>query len=252
MFSPVILPPNNFLPASKVFAEVQTIEADGYYIMGDGLEENQGVAKERAREDAKRAASEQACTFVESLSEIQNNNLSRDEIRTFSVSILKIINEDIFPELEGKSIKFHCHITVTVDTDNLTEKLQQELYRNKQKFDDLTRQIKEKDAEIARLNSEIENFKKEFKTASENKQKEIKTEVKVNEKQFTAMQWNDRGLIYYNAGDYDKAVGCLNKSIELNPKFEVAWSNLGTIYSHLKNYDKAIECLNKAVEFNPD
>ena len=33
-------------------AEVRMIEADGYYIMGDGPEENAAVAKERARADA--------------------------------------------------------------------------------------------------------------------------------------------------------------------------------------------------------
>jgi len=40
MFSPVILPQNNFYPAPVVCAEVKTIVADGYYIMGDGTEEN--------------------------------------------------------------------------------------------------------------------------------------------------------------------------------------------------------------------
>ena len=53
-----------------VFAEVQTVEADGYYIMGDGLDENQAVAKERARADAKRVASEQAGFFIESISRL--------------------------------------------------------------------------------------------------------------------------------------------------------------------------------------
>ena len=38
------------------FAEVRVIEADGYYIMGDGPEENAAVAKERVRADARRAA----------------------------------------------------------------------------------------------------------------------------------------------------------------------------------------------------
>ena len=47
-------------------AEVRMIEADGYYIMGDGPEENATVAKERARADARRAASEQAGLYVAS------------------------------------------------------------------------------------------------------------------------------------------------------------------------------------------
>ena len=42
------------------FAEVRVIEADGYYIMGDGPEENAAVAKERARADARRGCMWQA------------------------------------------------------------------------------------------------------------------------------------------------------------------------------------------------
>ena len=54
-----------------VHAAIKVVEADGYYIMGDGPEENQAVAKERARADAKRAASEQAGIYVESIYEVK-------------------------------------------------------------------------------------------------------------------------------------------------------------------------------------
>ena len=111
MFSPAILPQNNLIPASIVCAEVKTIEADGYYIMGDGTEENQGVAKERARENAKRAASEQAGVFVESLSIMQNGNLTQDEIRTFSATVLQVMSAPVKIETNGDSLIFHCHIT---------------------------------------------------------------------------------------------------------------------------------------------
>ena len=49
---------------STVFASVQTIEADGYYIIGDGPDENHSVAKNRAKMDAKRSAAEKAGIFV--------------------------------------------------------------------------------------------------------------------------------------------------------------------------------------------
>ena len=248
MFNPVILPQNNFLPVSIACAEVQTIEADGYYTMGDGLEENQGVAKERAREDAKRAASEQACTFIETLSEIQNNQITRDEIRSISATVLKVINSEVKPEISGNSIMFHCHIIVTVDTSNITEKLLQ----NKRYLEAALHQIKEKDAEIAKLNSEIEQMKQQFKTASLKEKNEIKHEVKRNEKQFTAVQWNDKALEYYRARDYDQAIECFNKAVELNPNFYNALSNLGSLYNRIANYDKAVECLNKSIEINPN
>ena len=60
------------------FAEVRVIEADGYYIMGDGPEENAAVAKERARADARRAASEQAGLYVAGMTEVKKGKLTRD------------------------------------------------------------------------------------------------------------------------------------------------------------------------------
>ena len=44
------------MPASA-FAEIRTIEAEGTYLVGDGMDENPATAKARAREEAKRVAS---------------------------------------------------------------------------------------------------------------------------------------------------------------------------------------------------
>ena len=66
-------------------AEVRVIEADGYYIMGDGPEENAAVAKERARADARRAASEQAGLYVAGMTEVKKGKLTRDLLDSFSI-----------------------------------------------------------------------------------------------------------------------------------------------------------------------
>ena len=110
--------------ATFVTAEKKIIEADGYAIMGDGPEENPAVAQERARKDAKRAASEQAGVYVESLSEVQKGLLTRDEVRTISANILEVQSDPITVEvLSGIVIRYHCHITVLVDTDIVTAQL---------------------------------------------------------------------------------------------------------------------------------
>ena len=51
------------LQPTPVFAETKTVEANGEYIMGDGLEENPVTAKKRARQEAMRIASESVCVF---------------------------------------------------------------------------------------------------------------------------------------------------------------------------------------------
>ena len=51
-------------------------------VMGDWPEENAAVAKERARADARRAASEQVGLYVAGMTEVKKGKLTRDEIRT--------------------------------------------------------------------------------------------------------------------------------------------------------------------------
>ena len=58
-----------------------------------------------------------------------------------------------------------------------------------------------------------------------------------------------------NAGDkkeYDKAIECYQKAIEINPDFADAYYNMGIAYRHKENYDKAIECYQKVIEIDPE
>ena len=268
MFNPVVLPQNNFLPAPVVYAEVKTIEADGYYIMGDGTEENQGVAKERARADAKRAASEQACTFVESISEIKNNNLTRDEIHTISATILKVISEDTFPEISGKTVMYHCHITVTADTSNVENFL-----KDRQKLDDATRQLKQLRTENERLQAEINDLNRKFATASSKEKKEIKVEVKRNEEQFKAVQaeqaeyWIQEGIKAENSYYPSSSIRYYEKAVEIEPNNALYWNRLAMAYdiaiiekrknyhdsaraSELDYFRNAVECFKKTTQID--
>ncbi len=252
--------------------------------MGDGTEENQGVAKERARADAKRAASEQACTFIESISEIKNNNLTRDEIYTISAIILKVISDPVNLEISGGSVMFRCHITAVVDTSNVEKFLQ-----DRQKLNEATRQNNELRAENERLQFEINNLNKKFAAASAEEKKEIKAEIKRNEEQFTAIQWIEKGDGYYREAivhyldalwvdlfedlatttekstppsenydaaieNYNKAIECYHKAIKLNPNNGYVYEELGDAHKSLGEcyYRKTIEYLNKMIKLNPN
>lgn len=74
----------------SVSAEKRLIEADGYAIVGDDPEENPLVAQERARKDAKRAASEKAGVYVESVTEVRSGVVTKDVVRTVSANILDV------------------------------------------------------------------------------------------------------------------------------------------------------------------
>ena len=59
------------------------------------------------------------------------------------------------------------------------------------------------------------------------------------------------GLAYGSLGDYNKAIECYKKAVQLDPKYSHPWNNMGVAYYRLGNYPKAVECLRKSVELEP-
>lgn len=233
---------------SVALAKVQTVEADGYYIIGDGPDENHSVAKDRARMDAKRQATEKAGVFVESVSEVRNNQLVRDEINTIAAQVLKIQSEKITAEVVNDTvIRYRCHIVALVDSANVTAKLVQDRQKLYEAMEQNKRLLQELDA----IKEEMTKLKAKYMTSDENTRQEINREIKQNEEKFTAANWFDKGIDYFDQNNYQKAIECYKKAIELNPKYAYAWNGLGVAYGNLGNHKKEIEYCQKAIELNP-
>lgn len=60
------------------------------------------------------------------------------------------------------------------------------------------------------------------------------------------------GTDYASKGDYVTAARCLEKSVQLNPRFIQALNNLANCYGMLKQYDKNIETLHKILALSPN
>jgi tetratricopeptide (TPR) repeat protein len=65
-----------------------------------------------------------------------------------------------------------------------------------------------------------------------------------------AYDYLDRGFIYSQKGQYDKAISDYNKALEINPNYVEAYNNRANIYYKQGQYDKAISDYNKAIEIN--
>jgi len=56
----------------------------------------------------------------------------------------------------------------------------------------------------------------------------------------------------YDYGEqYNNALECLDKALEINPDHSVAWYNKGYILYSFKEDEDALECFGKALENNP-
>jgi tetratricopeptide (TPR) repeat protein len=63
--------------------------------------------------------------------------------------------------------------------------------------------------------------------------------------------YNIPGVSYRKKDSYNKAIECLNASIQLDPEDVDSYMNLGQIYSALNENDKAVEYFKKIIQLNP-
>ena len=63
--------------------------------------------------------------------------------------------------------------------------------------------------------------------------------------------YNNRGIAYYDLGNYKQAIEDYNRAIEIKPDYADAYYNRGIAYNGLGNYRQAIEDYNRAIEIKP-
>jgi tetratricopeptide (TPR) repeat protein len=71
--------------------------------------------------------------------------------------------------------------------------------------------------------------------------------------QNNAASYSKRGTVYYNLGQYQRAIEDYSEAIRLKPDYSLAYYNRGCIY--VKNpdqYEQAIKDFNKAIKLKPD
>ena len=231
---------------SPISAEQRLIEATGTYTIGDGLDENISVAKDRAKADAMRNASEQASVYVESLSVVQDGMLTKDEIKVISANVMQIQGNPKFKAIPVSDdvIRYECQVSVLVDTDNINAAMVQD----KAALADAVERNKELTVEVERLNREMEQLKKQYANASTDRERQqIRQEVKQNDERFVAAGLNEQGASLFGQGRYAEAIECFTKAIEKNPHFAFAYHNRGSAYGKMKNYTQAVADFSQAI-----
>ncbi|MCP4143562.1 MAG: tetratricopeptide repeat protein [Chloroflexi bacterium] len=87
---------------------------------------------------------------------------------------------------------------------------------------------------------------------TEKRQVKASAEPKVEEKSLTAEEWFERGYAFIETNNYQEAIRCYSKAIELNPKDFMSYNNLGILFEETKHYRKAKKAYKKSIEINPE
>ena len=100
-------------PQKVPVANVQVVTASGEYQMGD--HDTRADAIRLATEAAKRNALEQVATYLESVTEVSNLDVTKDEIRTYTAGVVIVLDQTISTRLEGQTVVIHADLTAQVD-----------------------------------------------------------------------------------------------------------------------------------------
>jgi hypothetical protein len=150
-----------FFPPASVRAEIKIVKGTGRYHLGDNDTRLDG--HRLALLEAKRDALEKAGTYVESITEVKDFQLTRDDIRTYTAGIVSV-EETSEPKWEmiGQTLRVTVNVDARVDTGVVTERIAA-LRENA----DATRELKEEQAKakaneqkIAELNRQLRAAKK--------------------------------------------------------------------------------------------
>jgi predicted component of type VI protein secretion system len=98
---------------------LRVVTASGEYSMGE--HDTRADAVRLAIEAAKREALEQVATYLESVTEVKNLDVTRDDIRTYTAGIVMVLNQQVNTRLEGETVVIHADLTAQVDPNEVAQ-----------------------------------------------------------------------------------------------------------------------------------
>lgn len=198
---------------------------------------------------AKREALEKAGTYLESLTDVKNNILEKDEIIAIAAAVLKV--EVVSQKNYASDDAFGIVIVAKVDVDTGSlEKRVKALMKDRgllKKYEESKRREKELLAKIERLESENKKLKS---SSSPERRRSLNLQFRKAARKLTATEWNDKALALWNFGFYTdvaKARTFLKKAIAIDPEYSSAYVNMGLSFSTTGDYDTAIRYYKRAL-----
>lgn len=173
--------------SSTVQAETKTFTANAAYIMGDG--ETPDFAETRALQKAKQTALEEAGTYVQSYTKVQNHDLTTEEIQTVAGGVLQVEVLEKTRNLLADGLRFYTRIKATVTTDKIEELARRIKGKN------VAEEYTQLQAEYAKVSRELEDWKhRASKTPQGRQHDEALDHIREGAKTFTLVQQREGEL----------------------------------------------------------
>ena len=194
-----------------------------------------------ALEQVKRLLLEELGTYLESISEVKDSVLTKDEIVILTAGVVRT---DIVSEhWDGKIYRLKARIKADPDyVIKAINRLRQDRQKNKD--------LKKSQARAKQYLNEIERLKKELSRAKQKDLKRKQVEYVKAVKGLSAENWFERGLSFVNSKHYSEAIKAYTKALDINPQYDKAYNDRGNVWADKGDYDRAIADYNKALGIN--
>jgi len=224
------------LPAFS-WADSKTFPRDYTYQAGEA--DSKVTSRSVAMEQVKRLLLEEIGTYIESHTEVQNFELTKDQITALTAGIvkLKIVDE----KWDGE--KYWLKAEIVVDPDDVTKKI------------DALRQDRDKVQELEDAKKRVEELLKENEFLRKNASKTDQASVKryqENVKSLETAEMIREANVFVSAGNLRKALEVMNEAVGMEPTNYNAYGMRGYVYMKMAKNGEAIKDLNKAIELKPD
>jgi tetratricopeptide (TPR) repeat protein len=228
-----------FVLQSYSFAEVKTYIKE--YTYNASEVDNKVSSHVTAMREVKKLLLEELGTYLESLTEVKNFELTKDQITSLTAGIVK--TEIVDEKWDGHT--YWIKTKIVADTDDVIKSID-----NLRKDRDESRELEDAKKRSDVLLEANKKLREELVLAKGNVKQEVQQRYDNSIKELSSIEWYESGLINYKKVDYETAVRDYSKAIELNPKYATAYNNRGFAYMKLSKYNEAIIDFDKAIELN--
>ena len=228
-----------FVLQSYSFAEVKTFSRE--YTYNAGEVDSKVSSCVTAMREVKKMLLEELGTYLKSITEVKNFELTKDQITSLTAGIVK--TEIIDEKWDGHA--YWIKAKIVADKDDVVKSID-----NLRKDHDKSRGLENAKKRSDVLLEANKKLREEFALAKGNVKQEIQQRYDNSIKELSSIEWYESGLRNYKNVDYEAAVRDFSNAIELNPEYATAYNNRGFAYMKLSKPNEAIIDFNKANELN--